>query len=109
MTVLPEVPKTAAILNVRGENGVRKKLRKRLSAIGRKPGRYEEGAMIASPCKNCPKRNEPKENCMKDCELLKAVQDIQYTSKEDFGISGIDYAAIDRFTFGHLTAKALTA
>ena len=65
--------------------------------------------MIASPCKNCSKRNEPKENCIKDCERLKAVQNMQYTSKEDFGISGIDYAAIDRFTFGHLTAKGLTA
>jgi hypothetical protein len=85
------------------------KQKKKFSAIGRKPSKYQEDAMIASPCKNCPKRNEPKENCINDCELLKAVQDIQYTSKEDFGIPGIDYAAVDRFTFGHLTAKGLSA
>jgi len=52
--------------------------------------------MIASPCKNCPKQNEPKENGIKDCELLQAVQDIQYASKEAIGISGIDYAAGSR-------------
>lgn len=65
--------------------------------------------MIASPCKNCPKRNKPKENCIKDCELLQAVQDIQYASIEDISISGIDYAAVDRFTFSFLTTKDLPA
>lgn len=64
--------------------------------------------MIASPCKNCSKRNEPKENCIKDCALLQAVQDIQYTSKEDFGISGVDYTAIGRFTFDHSGARGLS-
>ena len=31
MTVLPETPNTANILNVRGESGVRKKLRNQLN------------------------------------------------------------------------------
>jgi hypothetical protein len=64
--------------------------------------------MIASPCKNCPKRNEPKEKCIKDCELLQAVQNIQCASKEGIGVSGIDYAEVDRFAFSLLTTKSLS-
>lgn len=68
-----------------------------------------ENIMIASPCKNCPKRHEPKGNCMEDCELLQAVQNIQYTLKEDISVSGIDYAEADRFTVSHLNARGLSA
>ena len=42
--------------------------------------------MIASPCKDCPKKNLPKSDCAKDCNLLKAVQNVQISAHEN-GIS----------------------
>jgi hypothetical protein len=47
--------------------------------------------MISSPCKNCPRKNLPKEDCAKNCKLLKAIQDI-HVSTEKWNVgSGIDY------------------
>jgi hypothetical protein len=48
--------------------------------------------MISSPCKNCPRKDLPKENCAKNCKLLKAIQDI-HISTENWNVgSGIDYS-----------------
>ena len=47
--------------------------------------------MIASPCKNCPKKDLSKENCAKNCKLLKAVQDIQVSAEKLNVGMGIDY------------------
>lgn len=47
--------------------------------------------MISSPCKNCPKRNLPKEKCVKECELLQAIQDMELTSEKLNDGSSIDY------------------
>ena len=126
MIALPETMETAIILNVLGDNGVWKKTenltnnkdgqnerrnfpRWHYRGLKEKPKNCTESIMIASPCKNCPKRNEPKENCMKDCELLQAVQNIQYAFKEDISVSGIDYAEVDRFAFSPLNARSLSA
>jgi len=47
--------------------------------------------MISSPCKNCPRKDLPKEDCAKNCKLLKAVQDI-HVSAEKWNVGrGIDY------------------
>jgi hypothetical protein len=46
--------------------------------------------MIASPCKNCARKNLSKESCIKDCELLNAIQDSVLTEKSHDG-SAIDY------------------
>jgi hypothetical protein len=47
--------------------------------------------MISSPCKNCPRRDLPKEHCAKNCSLLKAIQDI-HVSTEKWNVgTGIDY------------------
>ena len=64
--------------------------------------------MIASPCRNCPKRSQPKENCMKDCELLQAIQDIESSVKEVTPISGIDFTEESRFTFNLSTVNVLS-
>lgn len=64
--------------------------------------------MIASPCKTCHRRDQPKENCIKDCELLQAVQNIQHVSKEGILVSGIDYTEAGRFTFSLLAGKDLS-
>lgn len=50
------------------------------------PETTKGGIMIASPCKNCPKENLPKTVCAKDCQMLKAVQNMQKAA-EDSGVS----------------------
>jgi hypothetical protein len=62
------------------------------------PETTKGGIMIASPCKNCPKENLPKTVCAKDCQLLKALQNMQKAA-EDSGVSsrhdyveGIEYS-----------------
>jgi len=47
--------------------------------------------MISSPCKNCPRKDLPKENCSKDCKLLQMIQDIQISSEKISFSMGIDY------------------
>ena len=47
--------------------------------------------MISSPCKNCPKRDLPKKDCAKDCELLNAIQDLQMAAEESGISSRLDY------------------
>jgi len=47
--------------------------------------------MISSPCKNCPRENLPKEDCIKTCNVLRALQNMEsFTQKSNDGC-GIDY------------------
>ena len=54
--------------------------------------------MISSPCKNCPRKDLPKEDCAQDCQLLKAIQDIELSAEINSTSSGIDYSAENRYT-----------
>jgi hypothetical protein len=47
--------------------------------------------MICSPCKDCPRENLPKEKCIKECKLLKAIQAMDLSNKELNEGCGIDY------------------
>jgi hypothetical protein len=47
--------------------------------------------MISSPCKKCSKKDFPKDECAKNCQLLQSIQDMQVTSGQNFGPCGIDY------------------
>ena len=47
--------------------------------------------MISSPCKNCTRKNLPKDTCAKNCKLLNAIQDIEISSEKWKDGSGIDY------------------
>jgi hypothetical protein len=47
--------------------------------------------MISSPCKNCPKRDLPKKDCAKDCQLLNAIQDLQMVAEQGCVSSRSDY------------------
>lgn len=53
--------------------------------------------MISSPCKNCQRKNLPKDECSKKCELLHSIQDVQVTAKKCCSLSGIDYSAESRY------------
>lgn len=47
--------------------------------------------MISSPCKNCSMKNLPKDNCVKDCKLLHAIQDAGLSVEKLYDGSGINY------------------
>ncbi len=55
--------------------------------------------MIASPCRDCPRLDQPKANCIHDCILLREIQDMQCSIKEDVMTSGIDDREEIRFLF----------
>jgi hypothetical protein len=61
----------------------------------------EETAMTSSPCKNCQKRVKSKFECAKDCELLKQVQEMQFSLKEQNILSAIDYSEEGRFSVNY--------
>ena len=55
--------------------------------------------MISSPCVKCDKKNQPKEKCAKNCEILNVIQDY-LVSIEEGCVSpaiAIDYAEEWRF------------
>jgi len=60
-------------------------------------GMIEEVNMISSPCANCIKKNQPKETCVKDCEILEAIQLYQVSFDNSYAIHAIDYAEEGRF------------
>jgi len=63
--------------------------------------------MISSPCKTCHRRDQPKEDCYKDCAELQAIQNFQLSAKEDLLESGADYSEENRFANDHTTEKGL--
>jgi hypothetical protein len=54
--------------------------------------------MISSPCRNCHKKNLPKDECSKKCELLQAIQNIQISARKSISLSGIDYTEESRYS-----------
>jgi hypothetical protein len=58
----------------------------------------EEAKMISSPCANCNRKNQPKELCAKDCEILESIQLYQASNEEYFIISAIDCTEEGRFS-----------
>jgi hypothetical protein len=53
--------------------------------------------MISSPCKNCFRENLPKDKCMKDCQLLRGIQDILVSTEKNGVSSGIDCTDENRY------------
>jgi hypothetical protein len=47
--------------------------------------------MIASPCKNCPRENLPKEKCIRNCQILKTIQEMNSSDDKLNEGCGIDY------------------
>jgi len=47
--------------------------------------------MISSPCKDCPRKNLPKDKCVKECKLLKVIQKIDSSYGKFNEGCGIDY------------------
>jgi len=47
--------------------------------------------MICSPCKNCHRKDLPKEKCARDCQILKTLQEMDSSSENINEGCGIDY------------------
>ena len=62
--------------------------------------------MISSPCKKCPLKNQPKDECIKDCELLQDIQDIQGYIGEGTGLSAIDCTEETRYSIPRSLLRA---
>jgi hypothetical protein len=54
--------------------------------------------MISSPCKFCSKKDDPKDECLKDCKLIHEIQDLQIARGESSAYSAIDYTEDNRFS-----------
>ena len=50
------------------------------------------GVVTKSPCKNCPRRDLPKEYCVADCRILEAIRDIEIATTASYVCSRPDYA-----------------
>ena len=62
--------------------------------------------MISSPCKNCPLKNQPKDECIKDCKLLQTIQDVQGLIGGGTGLSAIDYTEELRYSIPRSLLRA---
>jgi hypothetical protein len=61
--------------------------------------------MISSPCSDCPKRDEPKDECSRSCRKIKLIQEIN-NSVGIFGFhSGIDYSEEGRYSINFPVRK----
>ena len=60
--------------------------------------------MICSPCKNCPKKNLPKDKCVKNCQVLIAIQEMDSSSEQVYEGCGIDYTE----EYGYNMPESLT-
>ena len=47
--------------------------------------------MISSPCLNCPNKDMPKDDCLGQCSMIKAVQGFQKHIKDDIVSHPVDY------------------
>jgi hypothetical protein len=61
--------------------------------------------MICSPCKDCPRKNLPKQKCVKDCQILKAIQEMDSSAEKLNDGYGIDYTE----EYGYHIPSSLTS
>jgi hypothetical protein len=50
--------------------------------------------MICSPCKECLKKNLPKDKCIKRCKILKRIQEMDSSLYQWNEGCGIDYTVV---------------
>jgi hypothetical protein len=67
----------------------------------------EGAAMISSPCKDCEKKNFPKDECLKDCQLIQNIQGMQLARKESNVYTAVDFSEESRFQIASPFASAL--
>ncbi len=65
--------------------------------------------MISSPCKDCPKKDFPKDECLKDCQMLQDIQGMQLSRKDRNVYTAVDFSEESRFQISSPFASALNA
>jgi hypothetical protein len=63
--------------------------------------------MISSPCKECQKRNFPKDECLKSCEMIQNIQSMQLSRRENSAYAAVDFSEESRFQISSPFAGAL--
>jgi hypothetical protein len=69
----------------------------------------KELPMISSPCKDCNKKNFPKDDCLKTCELIQNIQGMQLARRESNVYTAVDFTEESRFQIASPFASALNA
>ena len=64
--------------------------------------------MISSPCKDYQKKNFPKDECLKTCELLQNIQGMQLARRESNVYTAVDFTEDSRFQIASPFGGALT-
>jgi hypothetical protein len=64
--------------------------------------------MISSPCKNCERRNDPKDECLKDCKILHDVQEFHLMTSKSICYSAIDCTEESRYSVKSPSAAMMT-
>jgi hypothetical protein len=65
--------------------------------------------MISSPCKTCERRNDPKDECLKDCKILNDVQGFHLVSAKKDCYSAIDCTEESRYQVASPSAALIGA
>ncbi len=65
--------------------------------------------MISSPCKDCHKKNLPKDECLKSCQMLQDIQGMQLSRRESNVYTAVDFTEESRFQIASPFASALNA
>lgn len=65
--------------------------------------------MISSPCKTCQKRNTPKDECLKTCQMIQNIQGMQLARRENSVYTAVDFTEESRFQIASPFASALNA
>ncbi|MCJ8499691.1 hypothetical protein [Desulfatitalea alkaliphila] len=63
--------------------------------------------MISSPCKDCPNRYMPKDECLKTCTMLQNIQSMQLSRRESNVYMAVDFSEESRFQIASPFASAL--
>ena len=64
--------------------------------------------MISSPCKECKKRNQSKDECLEDCPLIQGLQSLAISESSVLSTSA-DYTDDLRFAVPNHVARSYTA
>ncbi|KJS28735.1 MAG: hypothetical protein VR64_23145 [Desulfatitalea sp. BRH_c12] len=65
--------------------------------------------MISSPCKDCLKKNSPKDECLKTCQMIQDIQGMQLARRESNVYTAVDFTEESRFQISSPFASALNA
>ena len=73
---------------------------------GHRPPR-KGAAVISSPCKGCRKRDLPKDECIKTCQLIQNIQHMQLSRNESDVATAVDFSEATLFQMMFPSASAL--